>query len=71
MGTSIRILKGSPAFFVLSRNFVVCYALFGFFWVNLLDFQYFWVDFGHFWADFKQFLTTFISRFSENGSDAQ
>ena len=40
------------------------YALFGYFGVNLPDFENFWVDFGHFWADFEHFLTSFISRFS-------
>ena len=71
LGTSSRILRGSPAFFVLSRNFAVTYTLFGYFLVNLPDFQHFWVDSGHFWADFGHFLTTFISRFSVNQSDSQ
>ena len=70
-GTSSRILRGSPMVFVLSRNFAVTYALFGYFWVNLPDFQHFWVDFGHIQADFEHFLTAFISRFSVNGSDSQ
>ena len=68
---SSRILRGSPEVFVPSRNFAVTYALFEYFWVNLPDFQHFWVDFGHFLANFEQFLTIFISRFSVNGSDAQ
>ena len=71
LGTSSRILRGSPAVFVLSRNFAVTYALFGYFWVNLPDFPHFWVDFGNFWANFEHFLTAFISRFSVNGSDSQ
>ena len=78
LGTSSRILRGSPMVFVLSRNFAVTYALFGYFWVNLPDFQHFWVNFGHFWvnfghfwANFEHFLTAFISRFSVNGSDSQ
>ena len=62
LGTSSRILRGSPAVFVLSRNFAVTYAFFGYFWVNLPDFQHFWVDFGHFWANFEHFLTAFISK---------
>ena len=70
-GAGSRILRGSPAFFVLSRNFAVTYAYFGYFCVNLPDFQHSWVDFGHFWADFEHFLTTLISRFSVNGSDSQ
>ena len=71
LGTSSRILRGSPAFFVLSSNFAVTYALFGYFGVNWPDFQNFWADFGHFWADFEHFLITFINRFSVNGSDSQ
>ena len=71
MGTSSRILRGGPAVFVLSRNFAVTYALFGYFWVNLPDFPHFWDDFGHFWANFEHFLTAFISRFLVNGSDSQ
>ena len=74
LGTSSRILRGSPMVFVLSRNFAVTYALFGYFWVNLPDFQHFgnfWVNCGHFWANFKHFLTAFIRRFSVNGSDSQ
>ena len=34
--------------FVLSRNFAVTCALFGYVGVNLPDFQHFWVNFGHF-----------------------
>ena len=64
LGTSSRNLSRSPAFFVLSWNIAVNYALFGYFWVNLPDFLHFWVDFGYFWADFEHFLITFISRFS-------
>ena len=78
LGTSSRILRGSPAVFVLSWNFEVTYALFGYFWVNLPDFHYFWVDFGNFWADFgnfwtdyKHLLSSFISRFLVDGSGAQ
>ena len=71
LGTSSRILRGSPVVFVLSSNFAVTYALFGYFWVNLPDFQHFWVNFGHFWANFEHFLTAFISRFLVNGSDSQ
>ena len=71
LGTSSRILRGSPAVFVLSRNFAVNCAFFGLFWVNFADFQHFWVDFGHFWANFEHFLTAFISRFFVNGSDSQ
>ena len=71
LGTSSRILRGSPAVFVLSRNFAVNCAFFGLFWVNFADFQHFWVDFGHFWANFEHFLTAFISRFLENGSASQ
>ena len=41
LGTSSRILRGSPKVFVLSRNFAVTYALFGYFRVNLPDFQHF------------------------------
>ena len=71
LGTSSRILRGSPAVFVLSRNFAVNCAFFGLFWVNFADFQHFWVDFGHFWANFEHFLTAFISRFLVNGSYSQ
>ena len=52
--------------FVLSRTFAVTYTLFGYFWVNLPDFQHFWVDFGHIWTDFEYILTAFISRFWVN-----
>ena len=41
LGTSSRILRGSPAVFVLSRNFAVTCAFFGLFWVNFPDFQHF------------------------------
>ena len=61
----------SPTLFVLSKGFAATYALFGYFWVNLPNFQHFWVDFDHFWTDFEHFLTTFISRFLVHGSDAQ
>ena len=68
----------SPAFFVLSRNFGVTYSFFGYFRVNLPDFQHFCVDFGpfcvdfgNFWTDFEHFLTVFISRFLLNGSDSK
>ena len=71
LGTSSRILRGSPAAFVLNRNFGVTYSLFGYFWVNLPDIQHFWVDFGHIRADLEYFLTAFISRFWVNGSGAQ
>ena len=71
LGASSMILRGSPAVFVLSRNFVVTYAPFGYFWVNLPDVQHFWVDFGHFWANFEHFPTAFISRYLVNGSDTQ
>ena len=57
--------------FVLSRKFAVTYALFGYLWVNLPDFQNLWVEFGHIWTDFEHFLTAFISRFWVNGSGAQ
>ena len=46
LGTSSSILMGSPTDFVLSRNFAVTYTLLVYFWVNLPDFQHFWVDFG-------------------------
>ena len=59
------VFRGSPASFVQSRNFEETCALFGYFWVNLPDFQHFWVEFGHFWANFEHFLTTFISRFGK------
>ena len=55
------------ALLVVSRIFAVTYALFGYFWFNLPDFQHFWVDFGHIRADFKCFLTAFISRFLGKG----
>ena len=71
LGTSSRILWGSSAVFFLSRNFAVTYTVFGYFWVNLSDFQHFWVYFGHFWANFEHFLTAFISRFLVNGSDSR
>ena len=71
LGTSSRILRGSPVFFVLSRNFAVTYALFGYFGGNLPDFPHFWVNFVHFLANFEHFLNAFISRFSVNGSDSQ
>ena len=71
LGNSNRILRGSPMVFVLSRNFAVTYAVFGYLWVNLPDFQHFCVNFGHFWANFEHFLTAFISRVSVNGSDYQ
>ena len=57
--------------FVVSRIFAVTYALFGYFWVNLLDFEHFWVDFGHLRVDFEHFLNTFISRLWVDGSGAQ
>ena len=60
LGTSSRILRVSPAVFVLSRNFAV---LFGYFWVDLPEFPDFWVDIGHFWANFEHFKTAFIGRF--------
>ena len=66
--TSSRILRATPAFFVVSRIFVATYALFGYFLVN---FQHFWVDFGHIQADFEHFLTAIISRFWVKGSGAQ
>ena len=69
LGTSRRILRGSPAVFVLSRNFAVTYALIGYFWVNLPDFPHLWVDFAHFWANFEHFLTASISRFLVNRPD--
>ena len=50
LGTSSRILRRSQAVFVLSRNFAVTYALVGYFWANLPDFQHFSIDFGNFWA---------------------
>ena len=71
LGTSSRILRGIRPVFVLSRNFAVTYALFGYLWVNLPDFQNLWVEFGHIWTDFEHFLTAFISRFWVNGSGAQ
>ena len=71
LGTSSRILRGSPVIFVLSSNFAVTYTLFGYYWVNLPDFQHYLVNFGHFWANFEHFLTAFISRFLVNGSDSQ
>ena len=71
LGTSSRILRGSPVFFVLSRNFAVTYALFGYFGGNLPDFPHFWVNFVHFLANFEHFLNAFISRFSVNRSDSQ
>ena len=71
LGTSSRILGGSPMVFVLSRNFAVTYTFFGYFWFNLPDFQIFLVDFGPFWANFEHFLTLFISKFLVNGSDSQ
>ena len=43
LGTSSRILKTSLTHFVQSRNFVVTYAIFGYFWVNLPNFQLFWL----------------------------
>ena len=52
LGTSSRI-RGNSLVFVLSRNFAETYALLGYFWVNLFDFQHFWVNFGHFWANFE------------------
>ena len=36
LGTSSRILRGSPTVFVLSRNFAVTYAVFGYFWDNIV-----------------------------------
>ena len=71
MRTSSRILRETPALFVVSGIFAVTYALFGYFWFNLPDFQHFWVDFGHIQADFEHFLTAFISRFWVKGSGAQ
>ena len=71
LGIGSRILGVSPALYIVRRIFAVSYALFGYFWVNLPDFQHFWVDFGHFWANFEHFLTAFISSFLVNGSDAQ
>ena len=53
---------------VLSRNFAVTYALFGYLLAILPHFQYFWVNFGPFWTDFEHFLKAFISRFSVNVS---
>ena len=57
--------------FVVSRIFAVTYALFGYFWFNLPDFQHFWVDFGHIPADFEHFLSAFISRFWVKGAGAK
>ena len=62
--TSSRILRGSPRVFVLSRNFAVTYALFGYFWVTLPDFC-------HFWDNFVHFLIALFSKFLVNRSDAQ
>ena len=59
LGTSSRILGGSPMVFVLSRNFAVTYTLFGYFWVNLPDFQHFWVNFSHYWVNFGHFCANF------------
>ena len=70
-GTSSRILRATPALSVMSRIFAVIYALFGYFWVNLPDFQHFWVDFGHSWTNFEHILTAFISRFWVNELGAQ
>ena len=70
-GTSSRILRRRLTVFILGRIFAVTYALFGYFWVNLPDFQHFWVDFCHFWANFEHFLTAFISRFSVSGRLSQ
>ena len=66
LGTTSRILRGSLAVFVLSRNFAVAYTLFGYFGVNLPDFQHFWVNFGNFWANLEHIFTAFINRFSVN-----
>ena len=68
---SSRILRKTPALFVMSRIFALIFALFGYFWFNLADFRHFWVDFGHIPADFEHFLTAFISRFWDKGSGAQ
>ena len=54
LGTTSRILRGSLAIFVLSRNFAVTYTLFGYFCVNLPDFLHFSVDLGNFWTDYRQ-----------------
>ena len=71
MSTSSRILRATPVLFVESRTCAVTYALFEYFWVNLPDFQLYWVDFGHIQADFEYFLPAFISRFWVKGSGAQ
>ena len=62
---SSRILRGSPVVFVLSRNCAVT------FWKILDQFAWFSTFLGKFWANFEHFLTTLISRYSVNGSDAQ
>ena len=41
------------------------------FWINLPQFRLLWIAFGNFWTDSEHFLTLFLSRFLENGSDAQ
>ena len=66
-GTSSRILRASPALFVMSRIFAVTYALF---WIFFSQFAWFPTFVGHFWNDFEHFLIAFISRFRDNGSGA-
>ena len=53
LGIGSRILRVSPAFSIVRRIFAVIYAIFGYFWDNLPDFQHFWTDCGNFGTDFK------------------
>ena len=69
--TYLKLKKYFLQNFVMSRNSAVTYTLFGYFWFNLSDFQYFVLTFGNFCTYFEQILTAFTSRFSVNGSDVQ
>ena len=57
LGIGSRILRVSPAFSIVRRIFAVIYAIFGYFWDNLPDFQQFWTDCGNFGTNFKHHLS--------------
>ena len=81
-GTGSRILKVSPALFVLSSifggNLLTFWLFFGqiclivtIFWSILSDCQHFLVNFIHSLTNFELFLSAFISRFWVNRLGAQ
>ena len=66
LGTSSRILRATPADFVLCRSFAVNCTLFGYILVDSPDFQHFCVYFGNFLTNFEHFLIAFLSSFLVN-----